>query len=314
MPAAGSTAATVFGLDVRSQVALPFLDGARAAPTGRTLQIREQANDPRCLPWRDTLAPVCDQRDGEGRVVLRIEAHPRDGYLIWGPGHGAHLLSSDGLGLRCDRGGSPDGRWQRLLIAQVLPFAALLQGLESLHASAVALAGEAIAVLGDSGAGKTSVALALCSLGADFLADDVVALEMSGETLLAHPGAPVAGLAHAEALRLERTGQPREEPAVAENERERVLSMRGAAAPVPLRSLFLLDRRRDGPATARFEPVEGARSLLSATFNFVLATPERLQRLLDATALAARCRVERVVAGPLVDATQLAAAIAQRVA
>jgi len=311
--ACATATATVFGLDVRSQMALPFLDGARAAPTGRTLDVCEQANDASILPWRGELDPICDQRDGEGNVVLRIEANPRDGYLIWGPGHGAHLLSPDGLGLRCDRAGSEDGRWQRLLVAQVLPFAALLRGLESLHASAVALSGEAIAVLGDSGAGKTSVALALCRLGANFLADDVVALERSGETLLAHPGAPIAGLAHGEALRLERAWQPREERVLAENERERMLRMNVAAEPVPLRSLFFLDRRPDGPATVHFEPLAGARSLLGATFNFVLATPDRLRRLLDSTALAARCRVERVVAGPDVDATQVAAAIAQRV-
>jgi hypothetical protein len=44
----------------------------------------------------------------------------------------------------------------------------------------------------------------------------------------------------------------------------------------------------------------------------VLASPQRLQRLLEISALAARGRVERVLAGPTVDATELAAAIARR--
>ena len=62
--------------------------------------------------------------------------------------------------------GTGPGEWQRFLIAQVLPFAAALHGLEVLHASAVTVAGRALALLGPSGAGKTSLALALCRTGA----------------------------------------------------------------------------------------------------------------------------------------------------
>jgi hypothetical protein len=54
--------------------------------------------------------------------------------------------------------------------------------------------------------------------------------------------------------------------------------------------------------------------MLAASFNFVLDGPERLRRMLDVCALAARCRVERLSAGPGADATQLALAIEQRLA
>ena len=77
----------------------------------------------------------------------------------------------------------------------MLPFAALLQGLEVFHASAVVQGGEAIALLGPSRAGKTSLALELCARGASFLADDVLALETREDALFAHPGSPVAGVA-----------------------------------------------------------------------------------------------------------------------
>ena len=72
------------------------------------------------------------------------------------------------------------------------------------------------------------------------------------------------------------------------------------------------DRRRDGPRGPRFEPVGDPRVLLGATFNFALATPERLLSLLHVCSLASRQRVERIESGADVDAWQLAAAIERR--
>lgn len=304
--------ATVFGLDVRSEIPLSFLEGSSAGPTGRALEISAQAADAAKLDWPESAELVCDERLPDGNPIFSIEADPEAGYLISGPEYGKYLLSADGRRLRCfPEDGSEDAR-QRLLIAQVLPFAALLQGLEVFHAGAVARRGEAIAVLGPSGAGKTSVALELCRLGADFLADDVLALEVRDGELLAHPGTQIAGLDHAEARRLKRAAKARREKVVAVNERELLLRMRGATQPAPLAALFFLNRRADGPTSPRFEPVTDAQLLLSSTFNFMLATPERLRGLLDVCALAARLRVERVLAGPAMSATRLASAIERR--
>lgn len=304
--------ATVFGLDVRSEIPLSFLGGSSAGPTGRALGISAQAGDAANLDWPESAELVCDQRQPDGSVIFRIEAHPEAGYLISGPEYGAHLLSADGRQLRCAPGGCPDDSWQRLLIAQVVPFAALLHGLEVFHASAVVRRGEAVAFLGPSRAGKTSLALGLCSRGASFLADDVLALESRAEELLAQPGAPVAGVAHTEAERPRETDGFSREEIVAVNGRERLVRMPGASEPAPLTALFFLDRRADGPERPRFEPVADAQMLLAATFNFVLATPQRLRGLLDVCALAARRRVERIVTGPATDASELSAAVEQR--
>jgi hypothetical protein len=156
------------------------------------------------------------------------------------------------------------------------------------------------------------VALELCRLGGEFLADDVTALEIHGEGLLVHPGTQLAGLDRAEAHRLESAGRPRAEAVLASDERERLLRMDGASRPVPLAGLFFLDRRLDGPSQPAFEPIQDAGWLLSATFNFVLETPDRLRGLLEVCALAAHCRAERVLVSAAADATQLAAAIAGR--
>ena len=200
-----------------------------------------------------------------------------------------------------------------MLIAQVLPFASVLHGLEVLHASAVAIDGAAVALAGPSGSGKTSLAVALCREGAEFLADDVLAIELGDGELIAHSGAPVAGIDRGEAERLRRRRASAPGPVLGSNQREEITRVELRAKPAPLRALFFLDRRPDGPAEPHFEPAADAQMLLSATFNLVLASPERLRRLLEISALAAQARVERVFAGPAVDAGALAAAIADRI-
>jgi hypothetical protein len=311
-PSAGvGVGATVFGLDVRSQIPLACLEGSSARPTGRPLAIAMRGSGAERLDWPATGQLLCDERRPDDSVIFRIEAHPEAGYLISGPDYGDHLLSLDGRQLRCGPPGPAVDGWQRLLIAQVLPFAALLQGLEIFHASGVVREGEAIAFLGPSRAGKTSLALELCDRGAGFLADDVLALEPQAEGLLAHPGTSLAGVAEDEQAPAGVTdGDTRWEIAVKDG--ERLLRMPGAAVAAPLAALFFLDRRADGPRRPRFEPFADPQMLLAATFNFVLASPARLCGLLEVCALAARLRVERIVSGPATDACALGAAVEQR--
>jgi hypothetical protein len=303
--------ATVFGLDVHCESPLLFLEGSTATPSGRPLAISILAGDAAELDWPRDAELVCDEHQPDGSVNFQIEAHPQAGYLISGPEYGSYLLSADGSRLTCAPEGRSDGAWQRLLIAQALPFAALLGGLEVFHSSAIVQHGEAIAFLGSSGAGKTSLALELCRRGASFLTDDVLALETSEDKLLAHPGTPIAGVDHSEATRVRETDDFSED-VVAVNAREQLVQIGGATEPALLSALFFLERRADGPEQPRFEPAADAQLLLAATFNFVLVTPERLRGLLDVCALAARLRVERIIVGPATDASELGAAVEQR--
>jgi hypothetical protein len=302
---------TVFGLDVRADRSLPFLEGGSAHPTGRRLDVTVEVGV-NALDWPAGAELISDQRHADGAVSFQIESSPAAGYRIWGPVYGASVLSADGARLRSAPGEGTQ-EWQRMLIAQVLPFACVLRGLEVLHASAVVLDGGAVALTGPSGSGKTSLAVALCRGGAEFLADDVLAIELTGEELVAHPGAPMAGIDRdeAERLRREEAGAPGQ--VLGSNPREEITRIELSAEPAPLRALFFLERRPDGPAEPRFEPAADAQMLLSATFNLLLASPPRLQRLLEIAALAARTRVERILVGPEVDATELAARVAARI-
>jgi hypothetical protein len=313
MSGGGTASTTVFGLDVRADRPLPFLRGGEAAPTGRRLDLFLREGGVEGLDWPDTAELISDQRRPNGEVNFRIEADAEAGYLIWGPDYGASMLSGDGRRLCGTLGDGGMDAWQRLLIAQALPFAAVLRGLEVLHASAVVADREAVAILGPSGAGKTSLALALCGRGARFLADDVLAVELGEEMLVGHPGAAVAGVERADADGMLGSGQLRRQDVLAVNSRERVVRITEAAPAAPLRSLFFLDRRAGGPVRPRFEPAADAQMLLAATFNLVLAAPGRLRTLLDVCALASLGRVERIAVGRDVDVAELGAAVEARI-
>ncbi|MET0558976.1 MAG: hypothetical protein ABW065_09945 [Solirubrobacterales bacterium] len=302
---------TVFGLDVESEAPLSFLTGAGAAATGRRLDLT-LALGGADLEWSRGARLLSDEKQADGEVLFQIEASEL-GYRIAGPKHGTAILAADGSSLRGSLGSGGLPAWQRLLVAQALPFAAVLRGLEVFHASGVTVDGEAIALLGGSGSGKTSVALALCRQGAGFLADDVLAIERDGERLLAHPGAPIAGVERSEVERLRRFEGFDEARVLAADEREAIVRMVPSGSPRPVAGLFLLERHREGPDQPRFEPVLAPSLLLAATFNLVLLGAERLESLLDVCALAAEGAVERVVSGPGADASLVAEAVAERI-
>jgi hypothetical protein len=304
--------ATVFGLDVHATHELRLLSDASAAPTGRALKLTVAAEqDAACWPAGAEL--VCDQREHDGSVSFCIEFDARVGYLIAGPAYGRHILAGDGRRVTCMPGALAAETWQRLLIAQVLPFAALIHGLEVLHASAVVTELGAVVLSGPSRAGKTTLALELCRRGARFLTDDVLALECAEGELLGHPGAPLAGVAHAEARRLAELGAPLEATVLGVNARERLLRMHAASAPAPLAALFFLERDAGESGPPRFEAVSDPRMLLASTFNTVLRTPARLRALLELCALVASRRVERIWIGRDACVEQVAEAIEHRI-
>ncbi|MEM7319013.1 MAG: serine kinase [Pseudomonadota bacterium] len=68
------------------------------------------------------------------------------------------------------------------------------------HASCVALDTKALLILGGSGAGKSSLALSLMSLGAQLVADDRVSLRMERGSVTASSPKTIAGLIEARGL------------------------------------------------------------------------------------------------------------------
>jgi hypothetical protein len=283
--------ATVFGIDVWAETPLAALGEPPGPPTARNLDLlidRDVAARP---DWPARSRLLGEQRVDD-RVEFEIRADQDAGWLVSGERYGGHVISADGLRLRCTPGGAAQYDWERLLVAQVLPLAAAVRGLEVLHASAVVWRGRAVALLGTGGGGKTTLALELCELGAEFLADDVLALEIDGEQLLAHPGPPVAAVGHGAA--------------------ERLRAMCGWCGAAPLGDVIVLGRSPGGPSQPLFAPLTDPRVLLAGTFNRVLRDGAHAARLLEVCALAARGHVWLMRVGLHVDAATLAAAVIEQ--
>jgi hypothetical protein len=306
-PAATETAvrARAFGLDLEAGFPLEGLP-ERAGQAPGADPTRLELSDPDELSAGvEPDAPTLVESDEPGEV-WRLERSAALGYVLTTDRYGTFAISEDGRRIRCAPPEAPG--WQHCLRGQALPFAALLRGLETFHASAVALDGRALAFAGRSTAGKTSVAVNLMLRGAELLTDDVVALELGDGAPLAHPGASVISLRHAEAAALAGRALPLGEALEGDEEATRVLAPRCEQA-LPLAALYFLDRA--GGDSVRIEPMEpDPRLLLAASFNFVVQSPERLRNQLEVCArIAAAVPVFRLTSGPGVTAAAVARAV-----
>lgn len=229
---------------------------------------------------------------GRNGPTLLVDAHPERGYLVRARGFGAYLITPGGRRVRLAPGTVERWRWQRLLTAQVLPVAALAQGLDLLHASAVHMRGRVLAFCGAGSAGKTTLAARLVLAGATFVSDDVLALERAGDEVIAHPGPAL--------LNLRESGPG--PPVFDDDERVRLgvelgrdeaaarLQVRRRASASPLSAIYLLRRSSEGGGHVRLERLHprATSRLLGAAFGTFIRTPARLTRHLDLSAHLAR--------------------------
>jgi hypothetical protein len=99
------------------------------------------------------------------------------------------IVSGDGRRVACASPGSIDrGTFEAHLMNFVIGTSLTLQGEEPLHATVVDLGGQAVGLLGPSGAGQSTLAAYLISRGADLVTDDMLRVEFKGDSLIAHPG------------------------------------------------------------------------------------------------------------------------------
>ena len=77
-----------------------------------------------------------------------------------------------------------------------------------LHATAVAIEGDAVLLRGPSGAGKSDLALRLIEGGARLVADDQSELRRGGAQVLVRPPTAIAGLLEVRGIGIVRVGAP----------------------------------------------------------------------------------------------------------
>jgi hypothetical protein len=273
-------AGEAFGLSLRSGFPLPGLTPTAAGVAGdRGISLALSPDPAESVVGAERLQ---EWHYPDGTLGLTIDRDER-GYRFYLYGAGVFVLAADGsravLHLDPEREEAWD--WRRYLIGQVLPFAALLHGLEVFHASGVEIAGGAVLLAGGSGLGKSTLALNMHLGGTGFLADDSVAIEPTAAQLLAYPAVATAKVREgARALLREDTGGLLREVVVAD-EHETRYRVEPTPGPLPLRAVCVLELGEEPGTLAAEEGKADPWELLGATFNEVVRDPARLQGQLD---------------------------------
>jgi hypothetical protein len=284
--APGRWRARAFGLEIDLSFPAPGLPEAAGPASGRPTRVDIVPPAEIDRGWQATRARrVLEERFGTGAPDRTIDAHPRLGYRLYARHFGLARISRGGARIECSPPDVSAWRWQRFLVGRILPWAAVLRGLEALHASAVTFDGRAIAFVGATGAGKTSLALRLVARGARFLTDDVLALDSAGGALRAHPGASIASVRPAEKAAIPRSVW-RGLGSVLGRSGKTYLALPREDAPVPLAAIYFL-RMGSGDAVERIARPD-PRLLLASTFVLGVQTAERLSNQLDVCAEIAR--------------------------
>lgn len=258
-----------------------WMAGARPASprecsSGRATLIEDVTAAELAAAWADAADRIFEPTFVDGNTHFTVD-HASERYRLWFDGYGRYLVSNDGTRIGCDPDEVPPSRRARFLFAQAIPLAAVLQGYELFHASAVAGEAGVAAFAGTSGAGKTSLASRLVARGARLVTDDVLAIESTSSCVLAHPGPAFMALPPADQALFE-SADGRLGEVIGESDKTHV-SPATAPDPLPLKAIFYLM-----PGSVfELRELEGTdpRHVLASAFAPYLTTSDRLGRQLE---------------------------------
>ena len=115
----------------------------------------------------------------------------KDGYILRFPGLADFDLALDGTAATGHPvPGTDEATVEHLYVNQVVPLALSRQGQPTFHASVVTVQDGAMAFLGRTGLGKSTLAASFALAGAAFLTDDALVIEESDEAIRALPSHP----------------------------------------------------------------------------------------------------------------------------
>lgn len=179
------------------------------------------------------------------------------------------------------------------LLGPVFGLLLRLRGVTALHASAVAIDGAAVALVGPAGAGKSTTAAALAARGHPLVGDDVLGLRVEADGIAVQPAYPRLRLWPDAAAALYGPGV--ELPPLTPNWDKRGLRLDHAfhPDPLPLAAVYLLCDREAGPDAPRLEPMRPADAVLALVpSTYVGWFPDRAAQARELEALG---RVARAV-------------------
>jgi hypothetical protein len=192
------------------------------------------------------------------------------------------------------------------LLGPVLGFVLRLRRILCLHASAIAVEGKSIALLGPAGAGKSTTAAAFGQLGHPVVSDDIVALVTAGNQYWVLPAFPRVRLwpESVELLYGDADALPRLTPTW--DKRALDLTHKGyvfQSTMLPLAAIYLLpdalsSEFRGTRVTPVIQPVRGSDSLVTLLANtyagYLLDTPLREHEFSGLATLATQVPIKRV--------------------
>lgn len=174
-----------YGLRVRSDIVLP-------APISQNLlppyDIEVQFSQGESVPTHPPAGGLLAKLD-HGDKPLYTLTDTGDGYILSFPQTCEFWISYNlrQVDVRLFPGVHPDTAGI-LLINSVPSCILTLKGKQILHASAVEMGGRALAFLGSSGMGKSTLAALLCAMGAQLITDDLLRLQPNGKAFHCFPG------------------------------------------------------------------------------------------------------------------------------
>lgn len=190
------------------------------------------------------------------------------------------------------------------LVGQVSVYLHQSRGLPTLHAGAIAARDGAVALLGRSGRGKSTLTASLARRGLPMITDDNLPLQVLGKDVLAGPGLPIMKVlddtAHA-------TLDVRDDSDCVRSGKKRIVTIDESSycsAPLPLRRAYLLNRydpERSGRtdiAITSVAPTEAVAALLAQTAYAGLFRPNEVGRLLPILARLVRQSPLRLLTYP----------------
>ena len=276
---------TIYGLEIHLNERVPGLSFSNFQSSNPDLQV-----DFGYLPaWFDAQQP---RELRYARPEQEPTAKPR--LVVWSVGDHYHLQYKDGTEFLVDQAGThvwamwpPDTLTLEdtatYLLGPIMGFVLLLRSFVSLHACAIAVDNQAIALVGPAGSGKSTTAAGFAELGYAILAEDVVTLREQGAMFMVQPGYPSIRLwpCSVEALYGETATLPKLTPTW--DKRYLDLTQKKyefQKEPLPLAAIYLLEERADDPApfVRELSASDGLMSLIANTYATYLMDREMRAR------------------------------------
>ena len=293
----------VYGLRVAANIALPGLLRSDSDAYDVRIYLKDWSTFPIIFPEFVEVLYASSEDGLPGEPNLRVGVLPGGNYF--------GFFYRDEVRFAVERQGREIwGDWPEnytledactYLLGPVLGFVLRLLGVTCLHASAVAVDGQAIALVGSPGAGKSTIAAAFAQCGFSVIADDVVALAEDGRNFQVQPGYPRLNLWSDSVRAL--FGSDEALPRITPTWDKRYLALGDnglgfTANPLPLGAIYVLGTREGDLAAPVIDDIAGSnalRDLVTNTYvNYLLDREMRSREFDVLTRLVVRMPIRRV--------------------